>query len=137
MAIPHDWWLSYVATLHGGIAYFAEPLVYYRQHEANLFGVVGGKKRKHQQQNKFEKKRLNTIKIRQRIEGFYDKCPDEMVKEKKILLALTACYQNFSLKNNVKRVVLFLKYQDNFLLVKKQSSFHKFLFCFKMFAKIK
>lgn len=136
-AIPHDWWLSYVATLHGGIKYLDEPLVYYRQHDANLFGVVGGKKRKHQKQNKLEKKRLTTIKIRQRIEGFYNKCPDEMVKEKKILLALKECYKNFSLKNNVKRVILFLKHRNDFLMVKKQSSLHKLLFCFKMFAKIK
>src|SRR5579875_3123867 len=30
--IPHDWWLSYLATLHGGINYLPEVLVWYRQH---------------------------------------------------------------------------------------------------------
>ncbi len=136
-AIPHDWWLSYIATLHGEIKYLPEPLVYYRQHDSNLFGVVGGKKRKHQKQDKLEKKRLEKIKIRQRITGFYEQCPAELDREKKVLLALTNCYQSFSLKNNITRVMLFMKHRKDFLMVKKQSSLHKLLFCFKMFVKIK
>ncbi len=136
-AIPHDWWLSYIATLHGEIKYLPEPLVYYRQHESNLFGIVGGKRRKHQKQEQLEKKRLEKIKIRQRVEGFYERCPGEMEREKKVLLALIHCYQSFSLKNDITRVLLFLKNRNDFLLVKKQSSLHKLLFCFKMFVKIK
>lgn len=136
-AIPHDWWLSYVATLQGEIKYLPEPLVYYRQHESNLFGVVGGKRREHQKRDKREKKRLEIIKIRQRVQSFYQQCPEEMAREKKILLALNNCYQSFSLKNNITRVILFLKNRNDFLMVKKQSSLHKLLFCFKMFVKIK
>lgn len=136
-AIPHDWWLSYTATLHGEIKYLPEPLVYYRQHDSNLFGVVGGKRRKHQKQDKLEKKRLEKIKIRQRVAAFYEQCPGNKEREKKVLLALTNCYQSFSLKNNITRVILYLKNRNDFLMVKKQSSLHKLMFCFKMFVKIK
>jgi hypothetical protein len=44
--IPHDWWLAFTATLNGGVKYLPEPLVWYRQHAANVFGVIGGKRKK-------------------------------------------------------------------------------------------
>jgi len=44
--IPHDWWLCYNATFYGGIKYLPEVLVMYRQHAENLFGAVGGKRKK-------------------------------------------------------------------------------------------
>ncbi len=44
--IPHDWWLAFTATLNGGVKYLPEPLVWYRQHAANLFGVIGGKRKR-------------------------------------------------------------------------------------------
>ena len=134
--IPHDWWLAFNATLQGGIKYLPEPLVFYRQHESNLYGAVGGKKKKH---NKLKSSGINSpeqTKIRTRIHTFYNTCPDEMAKEKEVLKELIACYKNFSLRNNFKRVALFLKYRNTFLVVKKQSSLKRFFFCFKMFIKI-
>ena len=44
--VPHDGWLAYHATLDGGVLYLPEVLVKYRQHAGNVFGVVGGKKKK-------------------------------------------------------------------------------------------
>ena len=38
--IMHDWWLALTAAAVGGIVYVDEPLVSYRQHQAN---VIGGK----------------------------------------------------------------------------------------------
>lgn len=134
--IPHDWWLSFVATLRNGITYLDDTLVYYRQHATNLFGAVGGKRRKHHKENKREKKRLERMKIRTRVAAFYDACPAEKTKEKSVLHDLSGSYQSFSLGNNIRRVILFLRYRNLFLLVKKHAALHRFLFCFKMFTKI-
>jgi glycosyltransferase involved in cell wall biosynthesis len=132
--IPHDWWLCYMATLMGGIKYLNEPLVYYRQHPYNAIGVVGEKRRKHHKQNREKGK---TRKIRNRVKAFYEICPDNLTREKRILHQLLSSYKNFSLINNIKRVVLFLMYFKYFLAPKKRSVFMKYLFCLKMLVKIK
>jgi hypothetical protein len=132
--IPHDWWLCFMATLSGGIKYLNEPLVYYRQHASNAIGVVGEKKRSHYKQSRETEGKQ---KIRNRVKAFYEKCPENLAKEKKVLHELVICYQNFSLINNVKRMSLFFKYFEYFLAPKKKSLFMKYLFCFKMFVKIK
>ncbi len=44
--VPHDGWLAYHATLYGGVKYLPEALVKYRQHEGNIFGAVGRKRKK-------------------------------------------------------------------------------------------
>jgi len=134
-AIPHDWWLSYIATLHGGIKYLPELLVYYRQHSANIYGAVGGKRKKGNLKNISKKKALE--EIRTRIHAFYTICPNEMAKEKRILHILFKGYQNFSLINNIRRVYIFLRYHKLLLAVKKHSTLHRYLFCLKMFVKIK
>jgi glycosyltransferase involved in cell wall biosynthesis len=132
--IPHDWWLCYIATLIGGIKYLNEPLVYYRQHDSNAIGVVGEKRRKHPKQNKEKGGRQ---KIRNRVNAFYEICPEHLVEEKRILHELLSCYQSFSLTNNIKRFVLFLKYFKYFLAPKKKSILMQYLFCLKMLVKIK
>ncbi len=135
--IPHDWWLSYMATFYGGMKYLNEPLASYRQHSANIFGAAGGKSRKHNKINKAEKNRLEMRRIRIRIKIFYDKCPTELVKEKEVLRRLVKSYESFSLVNNFNRMLLFFKYQHQLLASKKRSAIRKYLFCFKMFAMIK
>ncbi|MEH6571148.1 MAG: glycosyltransferase family 2 protein [Halioglobus sp.] len=40
-AIMHDWWLALIAASSGAIRYINEPLVKYRQHEANTIGATG------------------------------------------------------------------------------------------------
>ncbi len=133
--IPHDWWLSYTATLCGEIQYLPEPLVLYRQHNANLFGVVGIKRKK--KQAKREKKTIELTDIRNRMQAFCAACPPEKITEKKVLSQLLASYQNFSLWNNVRRMRLFFRYRGLLLAVKKRSPLRKILFCFKMFVSIK
>jgi glycosyltransferase involved in cell wall biosynthesis len=135
-AIPHDWWLSYTATLLNGITYLPEPMVYYRQHSTNLIGAVGGKKRKHLNQNKKEKRRFEKINIRSRINDFYNICPQDKIKEKKVLFKLLISYKDFSLLNNLRRVLIFLQYRNTFLMAKKHSALHRFFFCLKIFATI-
>jgi hypothetical protein len=135
--IPHDWWLSYTATLHGGIKYMTEPLVFYRQHTANLFGVIGGKSKKDRQLSKIQKKRQEIEEIRIRTEAFYHACPPHLIKEKKTLLVLFKSYRNFSLLNNIRRVCIFFTYYPLFLAAKKRSTPRNWLFCLKMFIMIK
>jgi len=135
--IPHDWWLSYLATLAGEIKYLPEALVYYRQHAANLFGAAGVKREKNQQKDKAAEKRRALADIRTRINVFYNLCPPEKSTEKKVLAALVKSYRNFSLVNNCQRVIIFLRYQPLLLAVKKRSYVRKLFFCFKMFVMIK
>lgn len=136
--IPHDWWLCYMATFYGGIKCLPEALVSYRQHAGNIFGVVGGKSRKHSQNiNKAERNRLEMSRIRTRMNAFYNACPDVLVKEKEVLRQLVKTYQSFSLVNNFQRMMLFFKYENQFLASKKRSAVRRFLFCLKMFVIIK
>jgi glycosyltransferase involved in cell wall biosynthesis len=135
--IPHDWWLSYMATFYGGMKYLDEPLVSYRQHTANIFGAAGGKSRRHNKISKAQESKLEMQRIRTRVEAFYNKCPDELVKEKEVLRRLVESYKSFSLYNNFQRMLLFFKYQDQLLASKKRSAIRKYLFCFKMFVMIK
>lgn len=135
--IPPDWWLPYLSTFHGGMKYFPEPLVWYRQHEHNVSGVVGSKRKKHNKIIKSERTRADKEKIRTRINAFYNACPDTMIEEKKILHRLVKSYENFSLINNFRRFLVFLQYRHILLSVKKHSALHRFFFCFKMLVKIK
>jgi glycosyltransferase involved in cell wall biosynthesis len=135
--IPPDWWLPYLSTFYGGMKYFPEPLNLYRQHSGNVTGVIGGKGKKNSEISKAERTRLDKIKIRTRVKAFYNACPDNFAKEKKVLYSLVKSYEDFSVGNNLKRFLLFLRYRDTFLSVKKHSALHRFLFCFKMFVKIK
>lgn len=135
--IPHDWWLSYLATFHGVIKFLPEPLVFYRQHSSNLFGVVGAQRKKNKPESRTAKKNAEKEKIRTRIKAFYNACPDDMAEEKEVLYTLVKSYENFSLINNFRRCIVFFRYRNIFLSVKKHSSLHRLFFCFKMFVKIK
>ncbi|MDR3715644.1 MAG: glycosyltransferase [Puia sp.] len=139
--IPHDWWLSYTATLHGGIRYLPEALVLYRQHAANVYGIVGGKSKNSAGKGP-ENKRQQTAReldtARKRIRIFHDACrPQEHAKEKKVLAGLERSYRDFSPLNDFRRMGLFFRNYRLFLTVKKYSLVRKYLFCLKMFVKIK
>jgi len=150
--IPHDWWLAYNATLHGGCKFLPDILVYYRQHSSNLFGIVGGTKKKSKEmsgdevtsvlevkakRDKLEERKIELEKIRKRIKTFYNICPNERVEEKIVLKRLVECYKDFSLVNNLRRVFLFFRYHNLLLAVKKRSLLRQYLFCLKMFTTIK
>ena len=71
--IPHDWWIAYNAILNGGIKFLNEPLVYYRQHKENVFGIIGQKAKK-TNLSKHERKLIEESKSRERIKLFYLLC---------------------------------------------------------------
>lgn len=134
--VPHDHWLCFVATFRQPVRYVPQVLVDYRQHASNVFGilpVVNGVKRIHPKKPEAQKLR----EIRERAQILYDKCPTELLLEKKILGRLNRSYKSFSLPNNFIRMVAFFQYRNELLATKKRTPFRKWLFCFKMFVKIK
>ena len=135
--LPHDWWLSFIATLENGIQFLPEVLVYYRQHSQNVFGAVGGSRKKNNGPAKKLKKQKELIQIKQRVNIFSNTCPEEHKYEKMVLRKLENSYQNFSIINNFKRVLLFIQNKETFLAVKKRTGFRKWLFCIKMFFMLK
>jgi len=142
--VPHDGWLAYHATLYGGVKYLPEVLVKYRQHAGNVFGVVGGKSKKDTAAQRAgkkvlraEKKARELARIRLRMDAYYAACPETLVPQRRLLRALVESYRNFSLYNDFRRVALFLANYKLLLAVKKYSRVRKYLFCLKMFVKIK
>jgi glycosyltransferase involved in cell wall biosynthesis len=135
--VPHDGWLAFHATLFGGVDYLPEPLVKYRQHAGNVFGVVGRKKKKQNKQRLTEKKKKELARVRIRMEAYYQACPDKLVPQKRLLGALVSTYRDFSPANDIRRVWLFLANYQLLLAVKNYSRLRKVLFCFKMLVKIK
>ncbi|HWB90322.1 MAG TPA: glycosyltransferase family 2 protein [Puia sp.] len=135
--MPHDGWLAFHAAIYGGVAYLPEVLVKYRQHAANVFGVVGGKSKKHDRLQRGERKKRELARIRVRMNAFYQAVPAHMIPQKRLLGALTGSYRNFSPLNDIRRVGLFLANYKLLLVVKKYPDWRKILFCFKMLVKIK
>jgi glycosyltransferase involved in cell wall biosynthesis len=135
--VPHDGWLAFHATLYGGVHYLPEVLVKYRQHAGNVFGVVGGRSKKPGRLQRRERKKRELAGARVRINAYYTACPEGLVPQKKLLGAIAASYRNFSPLNDVRRVVLFFSNYNLLLVVKRYSTFRKWLFCLKMFVKIK
>lgn len=132
--LPHDWWIAFIASCKAGIVFCNHVLVKYRQHDQNLIGAATGKSRK--DNDPLISKTLMQD-IRKRMQLFYETCPAEKIFEKNALQLLNQSYQDFSLKNNFARVRYFFKYQKWLLAVKKRSLLRNWLFCLKMFVKIK
>jgi len=125
--IPHDWWITYIAAVNNGITYLDEPLVKYRHHQNN---VIASNKKK-----KVKSKKL--LERRHRIHHFYNSCPDTLIEEKEIIRRINITYKSFSLKNNFKRIIVFLTFQKELLIILKKSNFKKTILSFNMFFKIK
>lgn len=135
--LPHDGWLAFHATLYGGVVYLPEVLVYYRQHASNVFGVVGGKRKKDTAGQRKEKKQKELARIRMRMDAFYAACPKDQVPQRRLLHALVQTYRNFLPWNDIRRVALFFANYRLLLCVKNYGLLRKYLFCLKMLVKIK
>lgn len=136
-SLPHDWWLCFVASLNCGITYLPETLVHYRQHAHNAVGAVGERSRHSGHRTALHRKWSEVKAIRSRMNLFYKACPDTMVQEKKVLKSLADSYAGFSPYHNLKRVQLFIKNRTQLLAVKKGTSLRKYIFCLKMFYRIR
>jgi len=122
--MPYDLWCAFIATFHGGIQYFNQALVKWRQHTNNITTSQ-------------KDKQYKIDETRKRLDIFYEACPPEFAKEKTILKQLSKSYKSYSLQNNFLRMFLFFKYKRYLLAMKKRNAFRKFLFCLKMFYKIR
>ena len=133
--ILHDRWLGFVASFDNRVLFTDQPLVLYRQHSANVFGVKtkGVKKAK---KRKTDKAYRNAL-ARERIRLLYEKCPSYLPEHKSALGGLSKSYESFSLINNFNRMRLFFKYRDRILAYKNRSEWRKILFSIKMFWMIK
>lgn len=133
--IPHDYWLGFVATFDSQLLFVDEPLVLYRQHDANVFGVKteGVKKVKRVK----PAKEVIQDKARGRMRLLYEKCPDYLTEQKAAFKGLSKSYASFSLINNFNRMRLFFKYRHRILAYKNRSEWRKVLFSIKMFWMIK
>lgn len=134
--IPPDWWISYLATLHGGALYLPETMVDYRQHANNTFGVVGIKRKK-KKDAWWIRKHADLVRSHDRMERFLQAVPLSMKKERKIMGSILASYRSFSVWNNFRRVFVYLGHHRVLLTVKRYSEFRKILFCFKMFVNVR
>jgi glycosyltransferase involved in cell wall biosynthesis len=122
--MPHDLWLGFFTTLHGTIKYHDQAFVKWRQHGNNVTGKHRGTK-------------LRLDATRFRLQTFRDACPPQMAKEKKVFAELLESYESYSLVNNFNRMRLFFAHKQYLLAMKKRSEFRKFLFCLKMFFKMR
>ena len=122
--MPYDLWCAFVATFYGGIQYLDKPLVKWRQHRSNITTAP-------------KSKQLKLAETRKRIQLFYEYCKPEQAKEKKVLRELMQSYHDYSLRNDFLRMRLFFSYRQYLLGMKKRNAFRKFLFCIKMFYKMR
>lgn len=123
--VPHDWWIAFIATIHGGIVYLDEPLIKYRIHQDNALAL-----------NKNRKSVENKITKRQvRIREFYNKCPDNH-KAKKVLSELNYSYQNMALANKFKKMSIFFKYQEELFIINKKEGFSRTHYIIRQFNKL-
>ena len=135
--LPHDWWIAFLATHRGGIVYVDQVLVEYRQHAGNLIGAATGSSRNTDREEQAAAKEKEISNIRERMALFYATCPAEHSFEKKALEQLNRSYRDFSLSSNFLRLFCFFRYRKWLLAVKRRSAIRKWLFCLKMFVKIK
>lgn len=131
--VTHDFWLGFVATCYSPIQYLSEPLVLYRQHTFNAIGANTQAKKLNQV--KPTKEALED-KSRERMRLLFEKCPASLFEQKRVLGIILETYQSYSLKNNFKRMLIFLQYRNIILAYKRKSVLMKILFCIKMFFKI-
>lgn len=133
--IPHDHWLAFVASMNGGVKFLDKPLVRYRNHDSNVFGLIRTKESRQADKEREKKHGSHRVRKLENLHRFYDKCKPEMQREKKVIRALIKAYSGYSLSSNFVRMVTFFAHRDELLAIKKRNGFRKFLYCFKMFVK--
>ena len=124
--IMYDRWISYCAAANNGIKYVNLPLVKYRQHETNYFGVGKAKNKKNHKtvKQKFEIK-LNELNA----------CANAPVSDRETKRILTEMLNWFIRKPSLARCLFFFRNRHKLLSIKKKSNLRKILYCLKMFFK--
>jgi glycosyltransferase involved in cell wall biosynthesis len=125
-SILYDRWISFCAAANNGIKYLDMPLVKYRQHETNSFGVGRSKNKaiRHSKEQRFHAKLLE-LKA-------YEIAPIKNA-ETKVLLEKMLAY--FTRNVSLARSYFFFKNRNKLLVIKKKNRFRKILYCLKMIFK--
>jgi glycosyltransferase involved in cell wall biosynthesis len=124
--IMYDRWISFCAAANNGIKYIHLPLVKYRQHESNHFGVGKAKNKKNHKTNN-QKFHIKLMELQA--------CANAPVKDKETKLILSEMLNQFSRKPSLARCLFFFRNRHKLLSIKKKSNFRKILYCLKMFFK--
>lgn len=125
--IPHDWWLTFCASLKNGIVYIDKPLVKYRFHQNNVIAKNKTKKTKSKK----------TLERKNRLQEFSNKAVKLRHDKKNIITEINNSYRKPSFFKSVKRMNLFFKYKNEILVILKKSLLKKQIFCFNMLFKLK
>ena len=124
--IMYDRWISFCAAANNGIKYVHLPLVKYRQHKSNHFGVGNAKTKKNRKTN--EQKFL--IKLKE-----LNACAHAPVRDPETKLILEEMLNRFNRKLSLARCLFFFRNRHKLLVIKKKSGIRKILYCLKMFFK--
>lgn len=123
--VPHDWWVTFLASCYNGVSYYDDALVKYRIHDSN---VIVNNTKKNKVKRRAERKA--------RIHAFYNACPEQNVA-KNILNRINNSYQSFNLSNNLSRVIVFFKHRNALLKLLNKSALKRVSFALSMFTKLK
>jgi len=123
--IPHDWWITFLASCNNGVIYVNQALVKYRIHETNIIGGEGHNKVKKVDKIKAYKYRIN--KFLEIAEG----------KEKMVLKKISRSYETNSITKRFMRIMIFLPNTLAIFAIPKKSIFKKYFYAFSMFFKVR
>jgi glycosyltransferase involved in cell wall biosynthesis len=124
--IMYDRWISYCAAANNGIKYVHLPLVKYRQHESNSYGVGKAKNKK----NKKTKEQKFHIKLME-----LNACAKVPVKDEETKIILEEMLSRFNRRLSLGRCLFFFRNRNKLLVIKKKNRVRKILYCLKMFFK--
>jgi glycosyltransferase involved in cell wall biosynthesis len=125
-SILYDRWISFCAAANNGIKFLDMPLVKYRQHETNSFGV-GKSRNRTVRQSKEERFHAKLLELKA-----YENAPIKNTETKILLGEMLA---HFNRNMSLARSYFFFKNRNKLLVIKKKNRIRKILFCLKMIFK--
>ena len=126
--IPHDWWITFLASCNNGVLFVNKPLVKYRIHDSNVIAGEGHKKVSKKQKNIQRKFRLKSfLNIVQKDKNFKSKILNQIFKS----------YNSNSLLNRIRRVVVFTENVEPLFKISGRKLIKKYFYAFSMFFKIR
>lgn len=126
--IPHDWWITFLASCNNGVVFVDQALVKYRIHDSNQIGGDGHKKIS--KENKNEQRKYRVQKFSEYVLK-YDK------KDKNTIRKLSESYESNSITNRFKRVFVFTTNVNAIFKISGRSILKKYFYAFSMFFKIR
>lgn len=126
--IPHDWYITFLASCRNGVLFFNEPLVKYRIHETNMIAGSGHSKVSKEDKNKARKYRL---------EVFSNYAQQIANPHASIIKRISESYKSNSIFNRVKRVFVFVINVKPLFRISNRNYLKKYFYAFSMFFKIR